>query len=444
MRPATYKQIVDRYAGAIRRGELTSGTKLPAHRTLAREHGIALATASRVYAELTAMGLVVGEPGRGTFVRDQSGYAGIDADRRLPSDRLADLSFNQPRADATTTMLRDALRHLSTSGNLESILYQQPAGGRRHERAVVATHLLDRAIDVTPDSVFLTNGAQQALDVALITTTRPGDVIAADALTYPGLKLLAAARALEIVPIPVRDDGTDLVGLDRLCATRSVRAAYLMPTVHNPLGWTLDSTQRAHLVEIARRHDTLLIEDGTYAFLDVDAPAALQTMAPERTFYLAGLSKSVATGLRFGYLVAPKVYAAGVTSSLRATGWGVPSVVTALATGWIADGTVARLETVRRDDARARQDIARNALRGLAYRANPASMFGWLELPGEVRADLAAAHLARAGILVSTADAFDTTGHWPHALRLALATAALDDLGPVLDTLRTTVLSVPW
>ncbi|MEU4747014.1 GntR family transcriptional regulator, partial [Actinosynnema sp. NPDC023658] len=98
MRPPTYKSLVDEFAAAIRRGELAPGTRLPTHRDLARERRLALATATRVYAELAAMGLVVGERGRGTFVRDQSGFAGLDASRDLPVPRVADLSFTQPLA----------------------------------------------------------------------------------------------------------------------------------------------------------------------------------------------------------------------------------------------------------------------------------------------------------------------------------------------------------
>ena len=69
---ARYKTIVDRYAQAIHRGQMPAGTRLPTHRTLAADERISLATATRVYRELEAMGLVSGETGRGTFVRDIS------------------------------------------------------------------------------------------------------------------------------------------------------------------------------------------------------------------------------------------------------------------------------------------------------------------------------------------------------------------------------------
>src|SRR5215470_14137760 len=124
MPTSRYDAIVDRLTAEIRDGSLAPGTRLPTHRDLARQHGIALATATRVYAQLGRAGLVVGEPGRGTFVRDQSGYGGLDG-RRIPmASRTADLSFNQPLDDDQAEQLREALRQLAATGDLQSLLTQ--------------------------------------------------------------------------------------------------------------------------------------------------------------------------------------------------------------------------------------------------------------------------------------------------------------------------------
>ncbi|WP_067168500.1 aminotransferase-like domain-containing protein [Microtetraspora niveoalba] len=443
MRPPSYKAIVEELAAAIRSGAIPAGTRLAAHRELARERRIALATATRVYAELAAMGLVVGEPGRGTFVRVRSGYDGLEPSRALPVPRVADLSFNQPLAPGQAELLRRALRALAASGDVEALLYQHPPGGRRHDRAIVATYLLDRGIDAPPGDVLLTSGTQQALDTVLRALTRPGDVVAADALSYPGIKLLAAAHGLDLAPVPVTAAGPDLDALERICAARRVRAIYAIPTVHNPLGWVLDRERRARLVATARAHDCLIVEDGTYAFLETSPPPPLRTLAPERTCYVAGLSKNVAPGLRFGFAVVPASLAQTVTGSLRAAAWGAPGIVTALATGWMADGTVARLEEDRRADAAARQGIARAALAGLDVTAHPASHAVWLGLEPHQRPDHVAAVLAEEGILVSTAAAFATGRHRPHALRLALGTPPRDELGPALRRLRGALDAIP-
>ncbi|MFF4291810.1 PLP-dependent aminotransferase family protein, partial [Streptomyces sp. NPDC001633] len=332
---------------------------------------------------------------------------------------------------------------MATSGDVEALLRQHPPGGHRHDRAIVATYLLGRGIDTVPHNVLLTSGTQQALDIVLHTLTRPGDVLAVDALTYPGIKLLSSAHDLDLAAIPVTATGPDLDALDQLCRTRPVRAIYTIPTVHNPLGWVLDREQRDRLAALARSHNCLIIEDGTYAFLEPSPPPPLQALAPERTCYVAGLSKNVAPGLRFGFAVLPDRHLETATSGLRTAAWGAPGVITALATGWIADGTVTRLEEERREDAAARQDIARAALADMDITAHPVSYIVWLELKSHQRPDHVATVLAAKGILVSTADAFATGPHRPRALRLALATPPRDELGAALRCLKDTIDTIP-
>lgn len=434
MRVQRYSEVVDLLTEQIHRGTLPPGTRLPTHRALAREHGIALATATKVYRALTGAGLVVGEPGRGTFVRDLSGFAGLEP-RRLPHHRrVADLSFNQPLAPSD--QLRTGLREMAAQGDLSALLLQQPPGGRSRDQAAIATYLLDRDIDVTPDDVLLTGGAQHGLDTVLGALAGAGSVVAADCLTYPGIKLASATRHIELASVRTDLTGPDLDHLDWLCGHRPIRAVYTMPTLHNPLGFVLTGPRRQRLVDIARRHDVVVIEDATYAFLEPDAPAPLQTLAPERTVYVGSMSKNLAAGLRVGFLVTPKRYRAALTRQLRAGSWGTSTLSTALTTRWLTDGTAQRLEKLRRDDARDRQTRARAAFAGLDYHAHPSSYTGWLTLPEETRADIAARELAQRGILVSTADAFALSAPAPNALRIALATPAVPELCDALAQIR--------
>ncbi|MFD9903658.1 hypothetical protein [Streptomyces sp. NPDC059063] len=118
-------------------------------------------------------------------------------------------------------------------------------------------------------------------------------------------------------------------------------------------------------------------------------------MGPCGVCYVAGLSKNVAPGLRFGFAVLPAHQVESVTRSLRAAAWGAPALVTALATGWLRDGTVTRLEKERRNDAAARQDIARAALAGLDVTAHSASYTVWLGLEAHQHPDHVAALLGR-------------------------------------------------
>ncbi|WP_067708736.1 aminotransferase-like domain-containing protein [Nocardia yamanashiensis] len=437
----TYREVAAELAARITDGRWAPGHRLPTHRRLAAEYGIAVATATRVYAELERAGLVVGEPGRGTFVRDRSlrlssASAPSRTDARERTPVRADLAFTQPLSPSRADLLRTALRELAGAGDLDAVLRQQPPGGRPHDREIVADFLRRRDVPAHATEVVLTNGAQHALDLVVRAMFSPGDVIAVDDLTYPGFKSLARAHGLELAPIPTTATGPDLAALSRLCAHRPVRAIYTMPTLHNPLGWVLDASQRRELVSIARHHDLLLIEDAAYAFLADPAPRPLAAAAPERTFWLSSLSKSVAAGLRFGMLVVPPTAAPAIGRTLRTTMASPPGLISAVAIRWLADGTVDTLEHAGRLAAEHHQRILHRELGHLHPIAHPRSYFAWLPIDPDQRMDRIAAELSRRGIRVCTADLFATTPHVPHALRLALGSPATEELPAVLAEVR--------
>ena len=434
-----YKTLVDTYAADIRSGRLAPGTRLPTHRQLAASHGLALVTASRVYAELETMGLVSGEAGRGTFVRETSLAPGQGIDQKDVAVGMIDLNFNYPSLPGQADLLRTALRQLALSGDLESLLRYQPHAGRQHERASVARHLLSRGVNVAAEQVLIVNGAQQGLAVTLMALLKPGDVIAADALTYSGFKVLAEALHLEVVAIPIGEHGPDLAALEKLCRSRAVRAVYSMPTLHNPLGWVMPIEQREQLISIARRHDLTIVEDAAYAFLVDNPPRTLIDMAPERTVYVSGLSKNIATGLRVGFIAAPVPRVPALERIIRATTWNTPGVMTAMACGWLDDGTVTLLEEQKRNDARTRQALAAEWLQGLPCVTHPSSYFLWLPLPEEVRADQIVVELMHEQISVTTAEPFSVATYTPHAIRLALGSVEMGVLRRALITVRRVV-----
>lgn len=436
MPQARYKILVDALAADIRQGRLAPGARLPTHRQLAARHGLALATASRVYAELQAMGLVSGETGRGSFVRELSLPPGLGLDQRALPAGVVDLGFNHPSLPGQAEQLRAALRALAAGGDLEALLRYQPHAGRDHERAAVARHLARQGLRVAGDQVALVAGAQQGLAVTVMALLQPGDVVAIDALSYPGFKLLAQAHRLELAPLPASGQGPDLDALQALCRRRRVRALYAMPTLHNPLGWVLSASRRRQLVAVARRHGLLIIEDAAYAFLAEDAPPPLAALAPEATVHVSGLSKSVATGLRVGHVAAPVAWMAQIERAIRASSWNTPGVMTAIACAWLDDGTVARLEADKRRDARERQALAGELLAGLGCVRHPASYFVWLPLPEDQRAEPLAKALLDRQILVATAEAYATTAVQPQALRLALGSVPLPVLRGALAQLR--------
>ncbi|MBB1487638.1 aminotransferase-like domain-containing protein [Oceanospirillum sediminis] len=430
-----YKQLVDRFAGKIRSGELPPGEKLPPHRTLAAAENMALVTASRVYAELEKMGLVSCETGRGTFVRETALPTGHGVDQKSNPPDTLDLNFNSPLVEGQSELFRDALKKLASSGDLETLLHYQPHAGRPTERQAISHYLADKKTEVSAEQIFITNGTQHALSSVLLTLFNPGDVIAVDAQTYSGFKVLAQLHHIELVAIPVTPQGPNLNALRTLCQARRVRGIYTMPTLHNPLGWVLDLECRKQLAAIAEQSDLIIIEDGAYDYLANDAPARMMTLAPDRSVYVSGFSKNVATGLRVGYLVTPVKWCESFERCIRATSWNTPALNTALITRWLQDGTVARLEQEKRQDAGQRQDIARQVLQEHHIWSHPNAYTLWLPLPEGVRADQVVHSLLNHHIAVATAEPFTVGPSVPQAIRIALASIPLPQLQAALVTI---------
>lgn len=409
-----YKALVASLATDIRAGRLAPGDRLPTHRELAAREGIALVTATRVYASLASLGLVSREQGRGTFVRSLPLDHGVEMP--FVASDFVDLNFNYPSVPGQAALLRSALRELAGSGDLEALLRYQPHGGRPADRAVVADFL-----GMSVERVLIVNGAQHGLAVTLMALLQPGDAVVVDPLTYPGFKVLANTLHLS---------------MDHSAG----RAIYTMPTLHNPLGSVMSLEDRHRLISSARRAGQLIIEDTSYAYLVPDPPPSLAALAPDITVQVSGFSKSVATGLRVGFVVAPPALVPALERAIRATTWNTPALTTSIACRWIADGTVERLSALKREDATVRQGVARVELEGLEQVAHPSSYFTWLPLPADARADRLAATLAAQRISVSTAEPFATTRHTPQALRLALGSADLESLRSSLRIVRRAVL----
>jgi len=441
MKKSKYVRLADVLSTAIQNGNLAPGTKLPTHRAFAEQAGVALATATSAYRELEKRGLVVGEAGRGTFVRDLGLPLTLGV-QQTAADGLIDLIFNMPGDAGDADMLRTGLRQLALAGDLEAMLRYQPHGGRAHERRIIARSLASILGPVDPECLLMTSGGQHGLATIVLGLLRRGEAVATDTLTYPGLKSIAALQGLELVPVEGRAGVMNPDELDRQCRDRKVRAIYLMPTVHNPLGAVMDEMTRLGIIETAQKHDLLIIEDAAYAFLEPDPPPSLFSLAPERTIYVGGFSKSIATGLRLGYVVSPATHIDRLLEAIRATTWNVPAIISSLVTGWVEDGTLAKSEEARKKDGAERQQICRAALDGLAVLGHRNAGFAWLPLEKGIRAEPVVSRLKELGVSASGAEPFATTLAVPQALRLAFGGVPIDELDGVLQKVRDAVEEV--
>ncbi|MGW7465725.1 aminotransferase-like domain-containing protein [Streptomyces xantholiticus] len=425
-----YRAIADRLADDIARGRLRTGDQLPPQRRFARQHGIANSTAARVYQELIVRGLVVGEVGRGTFVR--AAAPAPEPSLAEPADARVDLELNFPVLPGQPARLAQGLTRVLRPDAFAMALRPVGASGSTPAREAAASHLSRGGWAPDPQRLLFAGNGRQAIAAAIAAVVPAGARLGVEPLTYPVVKGIATRLGVTLVPLAVDDDG--LVP-DALVAAPALRAVYLQPALHNPLGFTMSEGRRADIAEVLERKDMYAIEDAIYGFLRNDLPP-LATLAPERTIVVDSLSKRLSPGLTAGFLVTPSRITQAVASSLRSGAWLAQAFALEAATQWMTDGTAADIEQSKRQDAAMRQRITADRLAGQMLRTDPHAYHCWWELPDPWRAETFVAAAARRGIAVTPAAAFTVgTGHAPNAVRLALSSPPTDTLTQALDVL---------
>jgi DNA-binding transcriptional MocR family regulator len=414
-----YLAIADAIAHDVKAGALRPGDRLPPQRKLAETLGLDFTTVSRGYTEAQKRGLVESHVGRGTFVRRPKAHVAQPDPLRAGDE---DLSMNmppEPRDEQLIGRMRAGLDYVGA--NLSSLLrYQSPIGSDR-DRAVASAWLAERALNPHQDCVAITPGAHATMLAILTILAEPGDTILCEGVTYPGLRTIAARLRLDLIGLPTDEEGIDPAALDRAIVEHRPKALYLTPTLHNPTTLTIPASRRVEIAEIMRRHGLHLIEDDAYGFVPADAPCPIAAHAPELTWYIGGLSKSLGAGLRLAYTTAPSNRCAlALGRAVRSTAVMTSPIASALVTRWIEDGTADEIRRFVREEAAARQGIAAELLAGFEHRSSAHAFNVWLRLPeGSGRADLMG-RMAGRHIGIMPSDAFTVLGPPDECVRVCL------------------------
>lgn len=421
-----YRVIADALADDITGGVLAVGTRLPTHRDLAFRLGVTVGTITRAYAEAEKRGLIGGEVGRGTFVQGQrppSGPPPVNGTGAPPAGPAALINMTTLRAEHAVAVqaLGTTLNAIAASGQMASLIGYGPHAGLPHHRVAGAAWLeRQHRVAVSPESILLTTGAQNAMAVALAAVARPGDVVLAEQLTNIGFKTLAATQGYHLEGVAIDGHGLIPEAFDSACRRLGPKAVYLVPTMHNPTAVVMPQARRAEIAAIARRHGVIIIEDDVFGFMVPDA-IPIQGLAPDITIYVTSLSKSVSAGLRIGYAVVPPDLLPRVEAAIRALQYSAPTLPTEVASRWIMDGTADRIAETQRTEDLARQALARSILPVETVYGHPAAQHIWLVLPEPWRREDFVAETRRRGVIVTGADAF-AVGRTsaPHAVRVGL------------------------
>jgi len=413
-----YRALADAIAGDIQAGRLRAGERLPPQRDLADALGMNVTTVTRGYREADRRGLVRGEIGRGTFVRPPA-----FALPQFQAAGLTDLGTNALLPQAHGGELAAGLAALASRVAPEQLFNYQPHAGRLEHRAVAAAFLRRTHVPAQPADTIFTSGAQHAMAVALATLTAPGEAVLCESLTYTGMRSLANHLHVRLQAVAMDANGMLPDSLEDAALESGARVLYCMPSIQNPTGRVMSRKRRQELARVASRLNLFIVEDDTYGFL-ASGQVPIASLVPERTFYLTSLSKSLAPGLRVGFLRMPPGWIDRVTGAVFATTVTVMPLAAAAAVEWIEDGTVDRVIAWKREEVKARQQLTRSILGGHITGAAE-SQHVWLQLPPRWPAEDFVREARQRGVVITPGRDFAVERHEaPNAVRICLGPPA--------------------
>lgn len=424
-----YRAIADALSADIEAGRLAPGTRLPTHRELAEKVGVTVGTVTRAYAEAERRGLIGGEVGRGTYVRHlaapRPGLVSPAAPEPVAGeDTQIELGLNwpaTPEGDPAAEALRRTLETLQRSPELSELLAYQPHAGLHFHREAGAEWVSRFGLTVPADQVVVCSGGQHAMEVVLKAHTRPGDTVLTEALTYPGLKTLASQHHLRLQGVTLDEQGIVPEALEAACRS-GAKILYCVPNLQNPTGAVMSTERRERIAAIIRAQGLTLLEDDVHGLLMEDRPPPLSALVPESSYFIAGISKLLAPGLRLGYLAAPRRGMERLAESAALAARMTPPLTAEICARWIREGTADEIVKRRRQEALERLELARQVLGESALRGLRGPTYHvWMELPAHWRSEAFSAQARRNGVSVTASEVFAVSpAVAPGAVRVCL------------------------
>ncbi|KPB00811.1 PLP-dependent aminotransferase family protein [Ahrensia marina] len=373
-----YRSLMSAIETAINNGALKPGERLPTHRELSYQLGLSVQTVSRAYARLVEAGQIVGEVGRGSFVRRAEG----DDPLPFPSQRVMrgtlDLALLRPVVgDIHKAAMKTALRSLARDMPEEFLASFRASTLVSRHTAIMDNWLSLCGIKNQDQVIIPTNGNTSAMTVALMSVARSGDLIVTEKMGHHTLPALCRSLGLRLAGLEMDEQGIIPAALDAACQADTVKALYIMPNTGVTANFMSEERRRV-LVSVARRHEISIIENDGWGPLNMSAVPPLATLAPERCFYFTSLTKCLVPGLRVGFLVAPRQIATLVEERHMVTNWTATPLMLEIAALWIREGTALTLLEWQRNALMARGQIARNVLSDFDIKIAPSCLMAWL------------------------------------------------------------------
>jgi DNA-binding transcriptional MocR family regulator len=325
----------------------------------------------------------------------------------------------EPEDPALIARMREG--YASVAADLESLLRYQGFGGSPADRDAASAWLGRRALVPAQERIFVTPGAHAAMVGIFSLLAKPGETVLCEAITYPGVRSIAAQLGLQLVGVEMDQNGVIPEALEEGVRAHAPKAIYLNPTLQNPTTITIPERRRAEICDIARKHGVMIVEDDAYGFIQTHGPAPLAAIAPDACWHVAGLAKCIGAGLRLAYVIAPDARAGwSFNSAMRALCVMASPITAAVATRWITDGTADMILRFIRSETMAREKIAALAFEPGSYLSDPLSFNLWLPMRNGWTRSAFISHVRSTGLGVIASDVCTASGPPPEAVRVGL------------------------
>ena len=356
---------------------------------------------------------------------------------------LIDFGNGQPSLSLLpVAALRTAAEHCLSRGDATLLQYGTDQGdvGFRESLARFLTHRY--ATPVSAAHLMISAGVSQALDLVCTRFTRPGDTIFVEEPTYFLALEVFRDHGLQVVGIPIDDDGIRLDALHDALTRHRPTLLYTIPSFQNPSGSTMSAARREQLAEMSRAHDLLIVADEVYQLLDFGVapppPLAAYTHAA-RVLSLGSFSKICAPGLRLGWIQgAPALLDHLLQSGVVHSGGGLnpftSGVVHSVLDLGLADAGLDALRGVYAERSAALCRTLRDALPMATFVEPRGGYFVWVQLPSTISASRLLPIAAAEGVGYRAGSLFSSVNGFAHSLRLSFA--HYDDVALVLGVHR--------
>lgn len=426
-----YKAVMQAIRDRIATQTLRPGEKLPPVRDLAWKLGITPGTVARAYTLLTDDGTLMAEVGRGTFVAQPDRKTPLLADVPIEIDSAThnaeaqthQVNLFSPHLPSVgqATLIRTLLAEVASDPPSGMMHYPTRSGAQAAREAAMAWLSSAPLGSISQDDIQFANGGQNAILIilqALLRGRRPAVLV--EDLAYPGFRRAAELLRADVIPVAMDRDGVLPDALEAAIKAHDAQVFCTSPEVHNPTLAFTPEHRRADLVEVIRRHDLQILEDDCYRLGAAQAPS-YRMLAPERSWYISSISKSVTPALRLGIAVAPKGQSAVLRRTAEYSFFGLATPLTDLAAKLLVHPELRGMMDRARAEIGAYVRVAVNVLGSydLAWRTDVP--FLWLHLPDGWRAGAFVQAAEAKGVRIRAAEEYACRdARAPHAVRFAI------------------------